>query len=54
MIHSQPLPNNRKTTIDRFELERKQMVESQLRDRQIQDQRVLETVVWPRYYQEPP
>ncbi|MDJ0679327.1 MAG: protein-L-isoaspartate(D-aspartate) O-methyltransferase [Xenococcaceae cyanobacterium MO_167.B52] len=41
MTNSQFVPDKPKTTTDQFEVERKQMVQTQLRDRRIQDQRVL-------------
>ncbi|MDJ0650326.1 MAG: protein-L-isoaspartate(D-aspartate) O-methyltransferase [Xenococcaceae cyanobacterium MO_188.B19] len=41
MTNSQYVPDKPKTTVEQFEVERKQMVETQLRDRQIEDQRVL-------------
>ena len=41
MINSQFVPDKPKTTAEQFEAERKQMVQTQLRDRKIQDQRVL-------------
>ena len=41
MINSQFVPDKPKTTTDQFEVERKQMVQTQLRGRKIQDQRVL-------------
>ena len=41
MINSQFVPDKPQTTVEQFEVERKEMVETQLRDRKIKDAKVL-------------